>query len=103
MSRHLAPRDRRLTNRLTTLQLALQMLERKTDLSAFQRSLVRAALEATGDITLDLLQPAPSDRSDVRSADGRATLARSESLEQRQSFDTGQPLSTRQLHAGRRS
>lgn len=52
----LAPRDRRLANRLTTIKLALQMLDRKTELSAYQRDLVRSALEATDGLTVELLE-----------------------------------------------
>ena len=56
MRNTLAPRDRRLANRLTTIRLALQMLDRKTELSAHQRGLVRAALEAADGLTAELLE-----------------------------------------------
>ena len=51
----LTARDRFLGNRLTTLTLALHMLDRRTELSAHQRGLVRAALEAADDVTAELL------------------------------------------------
>ena len=46
---------RRVTNRLTTLKLALQMLERKTELSDVQRGIVRAAAEALDGLIGELL------------------------------------------------
>ena len=46
---------RRIANRLTTLRLALQMLERKTELSQVQRRLVRAAAEALDGLIDELL------------------------------------------------
>ena len=52
----LAPRDRRVANRLTTIVLALQMLDRKTELSTDQPGLVTVALEAADALTTELLQ-----------------------------------------------
>ena len=46
---------RRIANRLTTLKLALQSLERKTELSQVQRRLVRAAAEALDGLIDELL------------------------------------------------
>ena len=46
---------RRIANRLTTLKLALQSLERKTELSQVQGRLVRAAAEALDALVGELL------------------------------------------------
>lgn len=55
MRSYLAPRDRRLANRLTTLKLALQILDRKTVLTPLQRAMVNQALEATEDLVADFV------------------------------------------------
>ena len=46
---------RRALNRLTVMKLALQMLERQTEVSDRQRELVRTALGAADGLTADLL------------------------------------------------
>jgi hypothetical protein len=46
---------RRVFNRLTSVKLALQMLERMTELSAFQRRLVETAIEAIDALVVELL------------------------------------------------
>jgi hypothetical protein len=74
----LAPRDdpalgeRRLWNRLTTIKLAIQMLDRKTELSAFQRGLVRTADEAIDGLIGELLER----RRAQRGGDERPALRR---------------------------
>src|SRR3712207_1286335 len=45
----------RVLNHLTTLKLAIQMLDRKTELSAFQRGLVRTASAALDGLIGELL------------------------------------------------
>ena len=71
----LTARDRRLANRLTTLTLALQMLDRKTELSAHQRGLVRAAHEAADDVTAELLARQAGWDGSTRPSDGAAARA----------------------------
>ena len=79
---------RRIANRLTTLKLALQILERKTNLSDVQRRLVRAATEALDGLIGELLDqwragrdgaaqtPPPRGAGRVGPRDGRAVLRR---------------------------
>ena len=47
--------ERRLLNRLTVIKLAIQILSQKTELSAYQLELARTAIEATDELTADLL------------------------------------------------
>ena len=56
MSEDRVARQRRALNRLTVLTLALQMLERKTELSDRQRELARMALGGADGLTTDLLE-----------------------------------------------
>ena len=48
--------ERRLYNRLTSIKLAIEILERKTELSDYQHKLARTAIESTDRLTADLLQ-----------------------------------------------
>jgi hypothetical protein len=48
--------ERRLWNRVTTIKLALQMLDRRTDLLPFQRALVRTASEALDGLVGELVE-----------------------------------------------
>lgn len=48
--------DPRLYNRLTSIKLAIQMLERKTELSNYQRKLARTAIASTDELTVDLFE-----------------------------------------------
>ena len=52
----LAPRTRQVANNLTSLRLALQLLERRTELSTPQRRLVKTALQASDVLTTALLE-----------------------------------------------
>jgi hypothetical protein len=56
MRRTLAPWERRVLNRLTTIKLALQILDRTTALSDRQRALAWAALDATDGLMADLVE-----------------------------------------------
>ena len=55
-------RQRRALNRLTVLRLALQLLERKTELSDRQRDLVQMAIGAADELTTDLLDQWQTER-----------------------------------------
>ena len=55
MGNELTAFELRVLNRLTTLKLAIQMLDRKTELSAFQRGLVRTASAAVDGLIGELL------------------------------------------------
>ena len=51
-----APLEHRLLTRLTTIKLAVQMLDRRAELSSADRSLLHRALEASDGLALDILQ-----------------------------------------------
>jgi hypothetical protein len=57
MMQSLAQWDHRLRNRLTAIKLALQLLDRKTELSTHQRALAQQALDATDTLALELFGP----------------------------------------------
>jgi hypothetical protein len=59
----LTPRERRLYNYLTIIKLANQILERRTELSPYQRQLVKTALAATENLTLELIEMREPGRS----------------------------------------
>ena len=59
MNNHGTGRHRRLMNHVTAIKLALQMLERKTELSSEQRRLANTALAAADALTADLLDQGP--------------------------------------------
>ena len=80
------PQHRRL-NYLTVIKLALQMLERKTELSEQQRGLARAALEATDGLAADLLQARRAERGSA--AAGRDLM--SEPATARRMWTTQEP------------
>ena len=65
---------RRAVNHLTVVKLALQILERRTSLTADQRRLVEAALGASGRLSEELLTGPPFFRPGARSAVLRADL-----------------------------
>ena len=48
--------ERRVFNRVTVIKLAVQLLERRTDLSEQQRDLTRTAIEATDALIGDLVE-----------------------------------------------
>ena len=48
--------ERRLCNRLTCIRLALQILDRRTELSDYQHRLSRTAIDAADSLTADLLE-----------------------------------------------
>jgi signal transduction histidine kinase len=50
-----ALRRHRLLTRLTTIKLAVQLLQRKADLSQSERQLVNTALEASDRLAADIL------------------------------------------------
>jgi hypothetical protein len=54
MMQSLAQWDHRLRNRLTAIKLALQLLDRKTELSTHQRALAQKALDATETLASEL-------------------------------------------------
>ena len=54
--------QRRALNRLTVLKLALQLLERKTELTDRQRDLQRMAIGAAVELTTDLLEQWQAER-----------------------------------------
>ena len=78
MAEHSTERERRLLNRVTVIKLAIQLLERRTELSEQQRGLVCAALRAADGLTADVVQewraePAPAAGEGGRSAATRET------------------------------
>lgn len=56
---------RRAANRLTTIKLALQMLERNTDLSTVQRHVVDLASDATDGLVRELTEQRPTGMRDT--------------------------------------
>jgi hypothetical protein len=62
--------EQRLWNRVTTIKLALQMLDRQTELSPFQRALVRTANEAVDGLVGELLERRRIESGATRRATG---------------------------------
>ena len=76
MAEHPTERERRLLNRVTVIKLAIQLLDRRTELSEQQRGLVRAALGAADGLTADLVQEWRAERAPAAGEGGRSPAAR---------------------------
>ena len=73
----LVEQERRLLSRLAVIKLATQILDQRTNLSSRQRRLVRAALDACDELTLQLVarRQAPAARSRDERFDDTSTSA----------------------------
>ena len=76
MAEHSTARERRLLNRVTVIKLALQLLDRRTELSEQQRGLVRAALAAADGLTADLVEGWRAERAPAAEERGRSPATR---------------------------
>ena len=64
--RKVSTAERRIVNHLTVAKLAVQMLDRKTELTAEQQGLVRAASEAIDRLAADLASRREAEHSGAR-------------------------------------
>ena len=76
--------QRRVSNRVTVIKLAIQLLERRADLPPQQRGLVRTAVQASDALIADLVEQWEAERrgsaaepAPTRSTDGPSRAARS--------------------------